>query len=107
MSPVAQQRHCFAVGKLPDRSTLSEGPLQDALIDNTRTPPGEQVCFRLDFPAWLRAHTERDHRLIDHLMVGERALDVSRKFGLSPSRVSQKRREFHDDWTRFCGEAAS
>jgi hypothetical protein len=36
-------------------------------------------------------------------MLGERTGDVSRKYGLSASRVSQLRRNFHDDWQRFCG----
>ena len=49
----AQQRHGFCVGKLPDFSTLSENPLAEALIDNTRTEVPEQVCFRIDFPSWL------------------------------------------------------
>jgi hypothetical protein len=36
-------------------------------------------------------------------MRGERTLDVAGRHGLSPARVSQLRREFHDDWARFCG----
>jgi hypothetical protein len=35
-------------------------------------------------------------------MLGERTLDVAGKYGLSPGRVSQLRREFHDDWEFFC-----
>ena len=38
MNEATQQRHGFCVGKLPDFSTLSENPLSDALIDNTRSP---------------------------------------------------------------------
>ena len=34
----------------------------------------------------------------------EGTLDLSRRFELSPGRISQLRREFHDDWRRFCGE---
>ncbi len=41
------------------------------------------------------------------LMAGERTLDVANRFGLSAGRVSQKRREFHDDWRRFHGEPTS
>ena len=52
LSEVAQQRHGFSISKLPDFSTLSDNPLSDALIDNTRSPVPEQVQFRLDFPAW-------------------------------------------------------
>src|SRR5947209_4167562 len=39
--------------------------------------------------------------LIDDLMAGEHTGDAARRHGLSPGRVSQLRREFHDDWRRF------
>ena len=35
-------------------------------------------------------------------MPGEGTLDVASKHGLSPARVSQLRREFREDWHRFC-----
>ena len=38
-------------------------------------------------------------------MLGERTLDVARRHGLSPGRVSQLRREFLEGWRAFCGEA--
>jgi hypothetical protein len=103
LSPTAQQQHHFTVQRLPDFSTLRSNPLAEALRDNTQTPPPEQVAFRLDFPAWLRTRTERDRRLAEDLMTGERTSDVSTKFGLSPARISQLRRDFHEDWSRFCG----
>jgi len=74
------------------------------LRDNTQTPPDEQDAFRLDFPAWRLSRCERDRRLIDDLMIGERTKDVSRKHGLTQGRISQLRREFQEDWSRFCGE---
>jgi hypothetical protein len=89
---------------LPEVSTLSDNPLAEALHDNTQTPPDEQCAFRIDFPAWRATHAERDRRLLDDLMVGERTLDVAGKYGLSPGRVSQLRRELHDDWEFFCAE---
>jgi hypothetical protein len=64
----------------------------------------EQVHFRLDFPAWRASRGERDRRLIDDLMVGERTRDAARKYGISPARVSQLRRELSLDWQRFCGD---
>ena len=106
MSPVAQRRHGFVVAKLPDFSTLDGSPLEEALFDNTVSPVPEQVAFRLDFPAWRLTHSERDRRQIDALMLGGRTKEVSRLFGLSPGRISQKRRQFLQDWTRFCGEPA-
>jgi hypothetical protein len=103
LSPTAQRQHHFTVERLPDFSTLRSNPLAEALRDNTQTPPPEQVAFRLDFPAWLRTRTERDRRLAEDLMTGERTSDVSTKFGLSPARISQLRRDFHEDWSHFCG----
>jgi hypothetical protein len=38
-------------------------------------------------------------------MLGERTKEVSRMFGLSQGRISQKRRQFLEDWRRFCGES--
>ena len=103
----AQQRHGFYVGKLPDFSTLSENPLAEALIDNTRSPVPEQVMFRIDFPSWLTTRTERDRRIIHDMAMGQRTLDMSRRYGISPGRISQHRREFHDDWQHFRGERRS
>jgi hypothetical protein len=104
LSPLAQARHGFVVGTLPDFATLSGNPLSDALTDNTQTPPDEQVAFRLDFPAWLRTRTDRDRRVIQDLMVGERTAEVAARHGLTAGRVSQLRRDFLEDWHRFCGE---
>jgi hypothetical protein len=104
LSPQAQQRQGFAVGKLPDYSSLNGSALDEALHDNTQTPPDEQCAFRIDFPAWRATHTERDRRVLDDLMLGERTLDVAGKHGLSPGRVSQLRREFLLDWRRYVSE---
>jgi len=104
LSPLAQARHGFVVGKLPDWETLSSNPLVDALTDNTRSPVPEQVMFRCDFPCWLTTLSERDRQVVEDLMLGERTLDVARKHGLSPGRISQLRREFLVGWRHFCGE---
>src|SRR5262249_43821356 len=119
LSLLAQQRHGFRVERLPSstrgpQEQLYASPLgqevQDAfeerLRDNTQTPVPEQVVFRIDFPAWRRTRSERDRRVIDALMAGGRTQDVSQKFGLTPGRVSQLRRDFLEDWRRFTGEAA-
>jgi hypothetical protein len=109
LSPLAQQRQGFAVGKLPDRGTLNGSPLEEALRDNTRSPVGEQAAFRLDFPAWLLTLTRRDRRLVEGMALGHRTLDLARKFRLSAGRVSQLRRGFKRGWDRFTapGDAAA
>jgi hypothetical protein len=104
LSPVAQTRRDFIVVKLPEIATPGDDPLADALADNTMTPPDEQVAFRLDFPAWLSTLGDRNRRIAEDMMLGERTLDLSARHGISPARVSQLRREFRQGWGRFCGD---
>jgi hypothetical protein len=106
LSARAQKRHRFRVDHLSDDQNPSEPVYLEALCENTVSEIPDQVCFRLDFPAWRASRCERDQRLIDDLMTGERARDVSRKYRLTPGRVSQLRREYREDWQRFCGEDA-
>jgi hypothetical protein len=114
LSEVAQRRHAFTVQALPQstRHPFEEvyasvqgqrhiDALDEMLRDNTVTPPPEQAAFRIDFAAWRRTRTERDRRLMADLMLGERTSHVSRKYGVTAGRVSQLRRDFHDDWLRF------
>ena len=104
MNGYAQHRHGFTVEKLPDVGTLGGNSLAEALMDNTMTPPPDAAAFRLDFPRWLASLSDRDRRLAQHLMVGERPLATARRFRLSPARVSQLRRELCEDWERFHGD---
>jgi len=106
LSPLAQKRRGFAVASIPCFSMVSPNPLSEALADNTQTPPDEQAAFRIDFPAWLSSQDDRRRRIAEDLMMGERTLDVADKFGISGARISQMRREFMEDWSRFCGEEA-
>jgi len=100
-SEPCQRRYGFAVGKLPDFSTLNVNPLAEALTDNTQTAIPDQVQFRLDFPSWLATHHQRNRDLAVEMAQGERTGALARRFGLSPARVSQLRRELHADWLRF------
>ena len=104
LSPVAQQRRHFAVGKLPDFSTLSDNPLQEALHDNTVSPVPDQVCFRLDFPAWLATLGQRNREMAEDMALGHRTQDLAEKYRVSQGRISQMRRYFEQDWRRFCGD---
>ncbi len=97
LSSRAQREQRFAVEKLPDQDTFAE-----ALADNRITPPPEAAAFRIDFPCWLTTWSERDRHMIQDMALGERTLDLSRKYGCSPSRICQKRQQFHDDWERYC-----
>jgi hypothetical protein len=103
LSVTAKLRHGVRVFHLPESGILASNGWQEAVADNARTPHDEQAAFRIDFPAWLATRSDRDRRLIADLAVGERTGDVARKYGLSAGRVSQLRRAFCEDWTRFCG----
>lgn len=104
MSTITQQCHGFVVEKLPDYSTLQGSPIEDALQDNTHSAVPDQVCFRLDFPAWIATLNDRDQRIVEALALGHRTSDVARRFGVSAGRVSQLRDEFERDWRQFVGE---
>lgn len=47
---------------------------------------------------------DRDRSIISDMAMSERPQDLSKKFGVSPGRISQLRRDYQDDWNRFCGE---
>jgi hypothetical protein len=118
LSGLAQRRHGFKVEPLPHSAAgydrlgavggqRKQDALEELLHDNGQTPVPEQVCFRIDFPAWRRTHARRTRRLMDDMMLGERTRELARKFGLSPGRISQLRRELHNDWRCFCGETVA
>ena len=110
-----QKRRGFKVERLPKEFRASHESLystvhgqqehdafEERLSDNSITPIPDQAAFRIDWPAWMQTQTERDRRIIDDLMAGERTFEVSRKYGLSAARISQLRRQLHDDWEVFC-----
>jgi DNA-directed RNA polymerase specialized sigma24 family protein len=104
LSEYAQARFGFACGRLPAWDAAGSAALQEALADNTRSPVGEQVAFRLDIPAWLGTLSARNRRIVGRLLLGESTKRVARRFGVSPGRVSQLRREFRAAWRRFTEE---
>jgi hypothetical protein len=117
MNPATQRRRGFQVEPLPSSTRTSHerlyaSPVGQALLDafeerlrdNTVTPVADQVQFRIDWPAWLATLTGRERRIIRAMSRNERTLDLSREFELSPSRISQLRREFFIDWHRFLGD---
>src|SRR5262249_35421271 len=88
LSPVAQVRHGFAVGRLPEAERVHghqlPADLSEALADNTRSAVPEQAAFRVDFPRWRASLRQRDRAVLDALAGGERGQEVARRFKLSP-----------------------
>jgi hypothetical protein len=105
LSPLAQRRHGFFTQSLPAFDIADYGsPALEALQDNTVTPPPDQAAFRIDFPSWLAELGDRNRRLAEELALGEKTFVLADKYGLTAGRVSQLRRELHEDWCRFHGE---
>jgi hypothetical protein len=101
-SSVARRRHGFSVASLPAYPPAGS-LVEEALRDDTHTAPDASAAFRIDFPAWLNTLPDRDRKVAEALMVGERTTDVAHHHGLSPARVSQLRRELMDRWHDFHG----
>jgi hypothetical protein len=81
--------------------------LCDALTDNSVTPPPDAAAFRIDFPRWLGGLPDRNRQLVERLMVGDRTLEMARRFRISAGRVSQLRIELSQDYSRFHGETGT
>ena len=107
LSPRAQQRHHFAVGKLPDFSTLNGNPLQEALIDNTVSPVDEQAAFRVDFPDWLSRFDSRRRAILTDMAMGHRTNELADEYGVIAGRICEMRREAAEDWECFHGGQAA
>jgi hypothetical protein len=115
LSWLAQSRHGFTVQALPwtrrSHDFLGEvngqrllDALEERLQDNSVTPPPEQAAFRIDFPAWLETLTARQRHIIRAMVLDESTKQLSRRFAVSPGRISQLRRAFQEDWHRFVGD---
>lgn len=103
LSSTAQRRHGFVVESL-DRALPADCRWLDAVVEDTATPVADQAAFRCDFPAWLRKQKPRHRRIAEALSQSHTTVDVARRFQVTPSRISQLRRELCDSWLAFCDE---
>jgi hypothetical protein len=104
LSPLVQRRQHILAFRLPDSITLGGDPLSEALVDSTVSPVPEQVAFRTDFAAWLSSLGERNRALAKDMVLGHCTRELARSYGTRKGRISQLRRHFQLDWTRFCGD---
>lgn len=100
----AQRKKRFVVETL-DHFDEDQNQWLESIVEDPHTPVFDQVCFRVDFPAWLARLSRRDRRIAESLALGNSTGAVARRFRISPGRVSQLRREFYDSWQAFCGPA--
>ncbi len=100
LSPLARARHGFAVLAIPSGISIP-ALIESALHANTDSPVPEQAAFRLDFPRWIAALPPGTRRLVLALLTGARTAEVAAEYGVSPSRVSQVRRQALESWLLF------
>jgi hypothetical protein len=105
LSPTARWRRGFRVLPLDRVALRATTPWQEALADNTHSPPDQAAAFRIDHPAWLSRLRDRDRALAEAMMLAHSTAELARAFGLTAGRVSQLRQEFHDDWCQFHRES--
>ncbi len=80
------------------------GRWQELLVEDRKTRPADVATCRVDFQAWLATLTVRNRRIAEALAAGSSTTEVAERFGISPGRVSQLRRELHEGWCEFHGE---
>jgi hypothetical protein len=118
LNSAAQRRHGFTVSPLPPARAGLDSPcsdprgqgdrdaLEERLCDNTLTPVPDQAAFRIDWPRFLGSLPRRDRALAQFLALGHKALEASRRFGLSPGRVTQLRQGWCRRWRAYQGAGA-
>jgi len=84
-----------------DRQSRETGEWDEILLEDRRAGPADTAAARIDVHDWFHNMRLRDRKIAQALAVGERTLDVAKRFGISPGRVSQKRLEFRRSWDEF------
>ena len=88
-----------------DKHDETEEHWQEVLIADKTCTPAELAASRIDVAAWFKSLSPRVRKIARHLSLGNRPSDTAEKFGLSRCRISLLRRELHESWQNFCGEA--
>ena len=104
-SPYCQHRKGVRVERL-DHYDVDESGWREILVEDRRATPAEIAASRIDFSDWLKSLTPRVRRIAKTLATGETTQAASRKFRVSPARISQLRRELQQAWHEFHGELA-
>jgi hypothetical protein len=87
-----------------DRYDRSEDTWQEVLVEDRHSGPAEIAAARMDFAAWLRSLTKRDRKYAEILATGETTGEAAKQCRVSPSRISQTRRQLMESWQEFVGE---
>jgi hypothetical protein len=103
LSHYAQSQKGFRVERL-DQFDSVDDEWREILVADRRATPCDLAAARIDFAHWLREMPARVRQIAKFLATGETTKSAARQFAVSPSRISQLRREFKKSWLAFQGE---
>jgi hypothetical protein len=104
LSRATQRRWGFRVQSLARQRAADGERWQEAVVDNTQTPPADAAAFRMDFRQWLASLSPRNRQLVDLLVLSHTPTYVARQLKLSRGRISQLRKFFARRWYASQGE---
>jgi len=105
-SEYAQRKQKFTLERL-SRYNKRKFIWVELLVEDRKAGPADTAAARIDFGDWLRTLGGRRRRIAETLAEGQTTSVTATKFGVSLGRISQLRRELHDDWERFHGAETS
>jgi hypothetical protein len=98
-----RRRKCIGVQRLAEFHE-HDAKWQEILVEDRRASPADVAATRIDFQAWLSGLPGRLRLMAETLATGEDTAVAACRFGVTPGRVSQVRRELQRAWRRFQGE---
>jgi DNA-directed RNA polymerase specialized sigma24 family protein len=109
MSRKAQRARGFSVLRLPsmdghvfDCLSAPDQPVwKDHLLHDRRTPPPDQVAFRIDWSRFLAQQNDRTRRAIGLLAAGYRRSEVADTLGVTRPAITQRMDRVRRDWEKF------
>jgi len=103
-SGYAQRRKHFRVERL-DHFDEEEGTWREVLLEDRHAGPSETAAARIDIADWFDSLPKHKRRVAEILATSETTKTAARKFGVSPGRISQTRRELESSWREFQGDS--
>jgi len=99
-SDYAQRSKRFTVERSDHYDELN-GEWREVLIEDRKAGPAETAAARVDISDWFDSLPRHKRRIAQTLAAGESTKRTAKKFGVTPGRISQMRREFQAAWAEF------
>ena len=85
---------------------MSKTAAAQVLIEDRHAGPSETAAARIHFADWFDTLPKHKRRVAETLAKNETTETTARKFGVSPGRISQTRRELETAWREFQGDSS-